>query len=38
MWVKHVSRNFRLELEVQIKQEIEKLLDVGFIMPIQHPI
>lgn len=27
----------RLELEVQIKEEIQKLLDVGFIKPIQHP-
>lgn len=27
----------RLELEVQIKEEIQKLLDVGFIKPVRHP-
>lgn len=32
-----VPRNFRPELEVQIKEEIQKLLDVGFIRPVQHP-
>lgn len=29
-------RNFRLKLEMQIKQEIQKLLDVSFIKPIPH--
>lgn len=32
--IKQTSRNFRSELEVQIKQEIQKLLDVDFIKPI----
>lgn len=36
--IKQAPRNFRPELEVQIKEEIQKLLDVGFIKPIQHPI
>lgn len=34
--VKQASRNFRLELEVHIKQKIQKLLDIGFRKPIQH--
>lgn len=34
--VKQISRNFKLELEVQIKQKIQKLLNIGFIKPIQH--
>lgn len=34
--VKQAPRSFKPELEVQIKQEIHKLLDVGFIKPIQH--
>lgn len=36
--VKQASRNFQSDLEVHIKQEIQKLLDVGFIRPIHHPI
>lgn len=32
--VKQAPRNFRHELEIQIKQEIQKLLEVGFIKPI----
>lgn len=35
--VKPVPRNFRLELELQIKQEVQKILDVSFIKQIQHP-
>lgn len=34
--VKQVSKNFKPELEVQIKEEIHKLVDVGFIKPVQH--
>lgn len=37
---KHVKQSlphFILELEIQIKQEVQKLLDVGFIELIQHP-
>ncbi|CAL8119361.1 unnamed protein product [Prunus armeniaca] len=30
-------RNFHLEIEKQIKVEIEKLLAAGFIKPIKHP-
>lgn len=33
--VKEAPRKFRRKLEVQIKQEIQKLLDVGFLKPIQ---
>lgn len=36
-WAKQAPRNFRPELEAQIKQEIQRLLDVGFIKPVQHP-
>lgn len=36
--VKQTSPNFLPELEVQIKQELQRLLDVGFIKPILHPI
>ena len=35
--VKQGQRLFRPEVEVQIKQEIEKLLSAGFIKPIEHP-
>jgi len=35
--VKQGQRVFRPEVEVQIKQEIEKLLHAGFIKPIEHP-
>lgn len=35
--VKQAPRNFRPESEIQIKQEIQKILEVGFIKPIQHP-
>lgn len=35
--VKHAPRNSGPELEIQIKEEIQKLLDVGFIKPVQHP-
>lgn len=28
--VKRIPRNFRPELKIQIKEEIQKLLDVGF--------
>lgn len=35
--VKQAPRQFKLELEIQIKQEIQKLLDFDFIKPIQHP-
>lgn len=34
--VKQAPRNFKPELEVQIKEETQKLLDVGFIKPVQH--
>lgn len=34
--VKQAPRYFRPELEIQIKQEIQKLLDFGFIKPIKH--
>ena len=30
-------RTFHLEVEVQITQEVKKLLSAGFIKPIQHP-
>lgn len=30
------AKNFKLELQVQMKQEIQKLLEVGFIKPFQH--
>jgi hypothetical protein len=30
-------RTFHMEVEAQITQEVKKLLDVGFIKPIQHP-
>lgn len=35
--MKQAPRHFRSGLEIQIKQEIPKLLDIGFIRPIQHP-
>lgn len=35
--LKQLPRHFRPELEIKIKHEIQKLLDVGFIKPIQHP-
>jgi hypothetical protein len=31
------KRTFHLEVEAQITKEIEKLLAVGFVKPIQHP-
>ena len=31
------ARVFHIDLEVQITQEINKLLAAGFIKPIQHP-
>lgn len=34
--VKQVSRNFRIQFEVQIKHEIHKLSNVGFVKSIQH--
>lgn len=34
--VKQAPINFRLELELQIKQELWKFLDIGFIKSIQH--
>lgn len=36
--VKQPARVFKPEIKKQIKEEIEKLLKVGFIKPIQHPI
>ena len=35
--VKQAPRVFRHEVELQIKDEIEKLLKAGFIKPIKHP-
>ena len=35
--IKQAQRIFRPDVEIQIKTEIEKLLKVGFIAPIQHP-
>ncbi|OMO94091.1 reverse transcriptase [Corchorus capsularis] len=35
--VKQSARVFRPEIDVQIKEEIDKLLRVGFIKPINHP-
>lgn len=35
--VKQHPRPFRPELEIQIKQEVERLLKAKFIKPIQHP-
>lgn len=35
--VKQAPRNYAPEVETQIKEEIKKLLEVGFIKPIQHP-
>ena len=36
-FVKQAPRVFRHELELQIKDEVENLLQVGFIQPIKHP-
>nr|XP_028946885.1 uncharacterized protein LOC114820431 [Malus domestica] len=36
-YVKQAPRHFRPELEVQIKAEIDKLIDVGFIREVQYP-
>lgn len=36
--VRQATRFFRPELEVKIKEEVKKLLEVDFIAPIQHPI
>ena len=35
--VKQSARVFRPEIEVKIKEEIDKLLSAGFIKPIHHP-
>ena len=35
--IKQSARVFRPEIEIQIKEEIDKLLRVGFIKPIHHP-
>ena len=35
--VKQQARMFRYEIDTQIKEEINKLLNVGFIKPIHHP-
>lgn len=35
--MKQASRNLRPELEVHIKEEIRKLLNVDFIKAIHHP-
>ena len=35
--VKQGPRIFRPEVEVQVKEEIEKLLRASFIKPIEHP-
>lgn len=37
MPVKQASKNFKLELDVQIKKEKKKFLDVGFLKLIQLP-
>ena len=34
--IKQAARNFNSEIQLQIKREIEKLLEVGFIKPCQH--
>lgn len=34
--IKQASGNFQPELKVQIRKEIQKLIDIGFIKPIQH--
>ena len=36
--VKQAPLVFRHKLELQIKGEVEKLLQAGFIRPIKHPI
>lgn len=36
--IKQTARNFQPELEVQLKEESQKLLGVSFIRRIQHPI
>ena len=36
--VKQATRFFKPELELQIKEEVEKVLAAGFMKPIQHPI
>ena len=36
--VKQLPRKFSLEIKGKTKQNIEKLLKVGFIKPIWHPI
>ena len=35
--IKQPPQKFSLETEGKIKKEVEKLLKVGFIKPIQHP-
>lgn len=32
--VKQASRNFKLELEVKVKQKIQEIFDVGLIKPL----
>ena len=36
--VKLAARNFSNEIQLQIKKEIEKLLEAGFIRSCQHPV
>lgn len=36
--VKQATRNFINGIQLQIKKEIEKLLEAGFIKPCHHPI
>ena len=35
--VKQQRLNLHSEMEIQIKKEVEKLIEAGFIKPIQHP-
>ena len=35
--VVQVARVFHIDVEAQITQEVKKLLEVGFVKPIQHP-
>ena len=35
--VAQLARLFHTEIEEQIVKEVQKLLDTGFIKPIQHP-
>ena len=35
--VKQGKQNIHLDIEMQVKEEVEKLIAIGFINPIKHP-